>query len=426
MRASPRPPSAAGTGRFGRRSVLAAMVACCLLAAGIGTIAAAGASSDGSSQGPPRAHDVATWGASADKVTGTLAEQTVRDVVHTSIGGFGLRISVSNAFGSQAITFGRVFVGEHDSGAAVVPGSNRQVTFGGSPSVTIPPGAEALSDPIQATFAPQQDLVVSLYLHGDGGALTGHNLATSTNYISTPGDHADDASGDAFTTTAAHWYWLDSVSVQEPDTVFALATLGDSITDGLRSTVDGNLRWPDDLARRILQTRPFVRRIGVMNEGISGNQLEADRAGVSAQARLDRDVLSKPGVRTVFLLEGINDIGIGTATSADQLIAAYRQIIARVHAAGKCIVGATMTPFKGTRAPYYTDAKEPIREAANDWIRTSGEFDGVVDFDKVTRDPADPHMFLPAYDSGDHLHPNDAGYQAMADAVPLKLVDCDR
>lgn len=419
------------SGRFSRRSVLAAMVACCLLAAGIGTIAGAGASSDGRSSaghGPPRGHDVATWGASADKVTtpATLAEQTVRDVVHTSIGGLGLRISVSNAFGSQAITFGRVFVGQHDSGAAVKPGTNREVTFSGSPSVTIPAGAEVLSDPLPGAFAPQQDLVVSLYLQGAGGALTGHNLATSTNYISTAGDHSADTSGDAFTTTAAHWFWLDSVSVQDPQSVFTLATFGDSITDGLRSTVDGNLRWPDDLARRILQTRPFVRQIGVMNEGISGNQLEADGAGVSAQARLDRDVLSKPGVRTVFLLEGINDIGRGTATSPDQLIAAYRQLIARVHAAGKCIVGATMTPFRGTNPPYFTDAKEPIREAANDWIRTSGEFDGVVDFDKVTRDPANPQMFLPAYDSGDHLHPNNAGYQAMADAVPLSLLDCDR
>jgi lysophospholipase L1-like esterase len=397
-------------------------VAACTIAGGVGTIAAAGAAPDATVKSAST-HDVGTWGASADRVAGALNTQTVRDIVHTSVGGSGLRIRVSNAFGSQAITFGRAYVGLRDAGAAVKPGTNRQVTFSGSPSVTIPAGAEVLSDPLPGTYAPRQDLAVSLYLQGDAGTITGHNLATSTNYISTAGDHSADESADAFTTTASHWYFLDGVSVSEPATVDAVVTLGDSITDGFRSTPDANHRWPDVLARRLGQLAP-ARQMGVINEGISGNRVLTDGAGVSAQARLDRDVLSEPGARTVILMEGINDIGGGQATSADQLIAAYRQIIARVHADGKCIIGATMTPFKG--AGYYSDAKEVIREAANQFIRRSGEFDGVIDFDRATRDPDNPTQFLPLYDSGDHLHPNDAGYQAMGDAVRLGQLSCDR
>jgi lysophospholipase L1-like esterase len=401
-------------GAFSRRIQVTAVAAACLMASGAGTTAAAGAANT---------HEVGTWGASADRVTGTLSEQTVRNVVHTSIGGSGLRISVSNAFGSQPITFGRAFVGVRDTGATVTPGSNRQVTFAGSPSVTIPPGAEVLSDPLPGEFAPQQDLAVSLYLQGDSGNVTGHNLAVATSYISTAGDHAADESGEAFATTTNHWYWIDGVNLVEPGKVGAVVTLGDSITDGARSTPNTNSRWPDVLARRLGQ-RPDVRQMGVINEGISGNRLLVDGAGVSAQARLDRDVLAKPGVETVILLEGINDIGGGQATSADQVIAAYRQIIARVHADGECILGATLTPFQG--AGYYSEAKELIREAANEFIRTSGEFDGVIDFDQVTRDPDNPKSFLPLYDSGDHLHPGDTGYQAIGDAVNLKQLSCSR
>ncbi len=401
-----------------RRSPRRLVVGAALVAAiaGTGAIAVAGAQSG--------THDVATWGASADRVAGSLADQTVRDVVHTSVGGSGLRLSVSNAFGSQAVTFGRVFVGRSAGAAAVQAGTNVEATFdGGSPSVTIPPGAEVLSDPLPGAYAARQNLTVSLALVGPSGTITGHNLATSTNYISTPGDHAAEEGGDAYTTAQAHWYFLDGLSVTDPAGVGTVATLGDSITDGFRSTVDANNRWPDVLARRLGQ-RNDQRTMGVMNEGISGNRLLTDGAGVSAQARLDRDVLSKPGVETVILLEGINDIGGGQATSPAQVIGAYRQLIARVHADGKCIIGATMTPFAG--AGYYSDAKEVIREAANDFIRRSGEFDGVIDFDKATRDPDNPIVFLPQYDSGDHLHPNDAGYQAMGDAVKLNQLTCAR
>jgi lysophospholipase L1-like esterase len=360
-------------------------------------------------------------------VSGTLVNQTVRDVVHTSIGGSNLRIEVSNAFGNAPVTFGRAFVGVRAAGAAIQPGTNRQVTFsGGSPSVTIPPGAEVLSDPLPGTFAPRQDLAVSLDLttaSGTNGVITGHNLATSTNYISTAGDHAGEEGGDAFTTSQQHWWFLDAVVVDAPSSIGTIATLGDSITDGFRSTVDANNRWPDQLELRIANLGPN-RQYGIMNEGISGNRITVDSAGVSAQARLDRDVLAKPGVETVIFMEGINDIGNGSVTSASQLIQADRQIIDRVHAAGKCIVGGTLTPFVG--ASYSSPAKEQIREALNQWIRTSGAFDSVIDFDRATRDPDNPTMFLPAYDSGDHLHPNPAGYQAMAAAVRIPQLACGR
>ena len=369
------------------------------------------------------AHEVGSWGASADRTTASLNEQTVRNIVHTSIGGAGLRIRLSNAFGSQPVAFGRAYVGVQQSGAAVVPGSNRQVTFGGNPSVTIPVGAEVLSDPLPGKFPAQQNLAVSLYLQGTTGTVTGHNLALQTSYLASSGDHAAEEGDTAFTTTISQWYWLDGVVLTEPRTVDAVATLGDSITDGFRSTADTNRRWPDVLARRVLR-RPEKGQMGVLNEGISGNRVLVDGDGVSAQARFDRDVLAQPGVETAIVLEGINDLRLGEAVSADQLIAGYRQLIARAHAEGTCIVGGTMTPFQGDFL--YSEQREASREAANAFIRTSGEFDGVVDFDRVTRDPADPKRFLPLYDSGDHLHPSDAGYQAMGDAVNLKLLDCKR
>jgi lysophospholipase L1-like esterase len=404
-----------------RRRLVGAVAAAVIATGAAGALTAASAA-----PGAGGTHEIATWGASADKIGNTtLVNQTVRNVVHTSIGGSNLRIEVSNAFGDSPITFGQAFVGVRSSGAAVQPGTNRQVTFsGGHASVTIPAGAEVLSDPLPGTFAARQDLTVSLDLTGASGAnglVTGHNLATSTNYISPTGGHAAEESGDAFTTTAQHWYFLDAVLVDAPADIGTIATLGDSITDGFRSTVDANKRWPDQLELRIANLGP-KRQYGIMNEGISGNQVTADGAGVSAQARLDRDVLSKPAVETVLYMEGINDIGRGTATSADQLIQADQQIIDRVHAAGKCIIGATLTPFVG--ASYSSPAKEQIRTALNTWIRRSGAFDGVVDMDRATRDPDNPTVFLPAYDSGDHLHPNDAGYQAMAAAVKIPQLSC--
>lgn len=375
--------------------------------------------------GPPRGgvDQVVTWGASADLVDGTLADQTVRNLVHTSIGGPNARIELSNAFGTEPVTFDSVYVGLQESGADVVPGTNHEVTFSGSPTVTVPPGAQVLSDPVDWDVPADTTLAVSVHVEGEQTALTGHNLAMQTNHVSPAGDVADDESGDAFTRTEEHWYWVSGVVVDAPAQVDTLALLGDSITDGHSSTVGANHRWPDYLADR-LADGPAPQRYGVMNQGISGNRVLVDSAGVSAQARFDRDVLAKPDVETVVVLEGINDIGNGDATSADQLIAAHRQLIARAHAADVCVVGATLTPFEG--AFYYSDAKEQVRAGVNEWIRTSGEYDAVIDFDAATRDPENPGALLPAYDVGDNLHPNDAGYEAMADAVDLSVLDCDR
>ncbi|GGI11722.1 SGNH/GDSL hydrolase family protein [Isoptericola cucumis] len=373
------------------------------------------------------ADQVVTWGASADTVPGSLDDQTVRNLVHTSIGGRNVRVEVSNAFGTEPVTFDSVYAGipadEDDPAADLAPGSNHEVTFSGSSSVTVPPGAQALSDPVDWDVPADTTLAVSVHAAGEQGALTGHNLAMSTTYVSEPGDVAADESGDAYTQTEEHWYWVTGLVVDAPRQVDTLALLGDSITDGHSSTVDANHRWPDLLADRLAE-EPLPHRYGVMNQGISGNRVLVDSAGVSAQARFDRDVLAKPDVETVVLLEGINDIGNGDATSADQLVAAYRQLIARAHAADVCIVGATLTPFEG--AFYYSEAKEEVRAGVNEWIRTSGEFDAVIDFDAAVRDPENPLAMLPAYDIGDNLHPNDAGYQAMADAVDLDVLDCDR
>ena len=359
-----------------------------------------------------------TWGASTDRTGATLNNQTVRDIVRTNIGGSGLEIKLSNVFGSQPVTFGHVTVGVEQSGAALVPGTNRQVTFSRNQSVTVPPGAEVVSDPLPGYFAPQKNLAVSAYVQGATGTITGHNLAEQTSYVSAAGDHAAEDAATAFPATIQNWFFLDGIFVTEPKTVGTVVALGDSITDGARSTAGTNNRWPDVLARRLLQ-RPPAQQMGVLNEGISGNKILTDGAGVSALARFDRDVLAQPNAKTVILLEGINDLSGGA--TADQVIAGDRQIIARAHAAGKCILGGTLTPF-GTSSAQEQAAVVTV----NNFIRSSGEFDGVVDFNAAVRDPANPSRILPAYDSGDGLHPNDAGYQAMGNAVSLKMLNCKR
>ncbi len=411
-------PHDAGPRRRRRRSTVLAVSA--LLS--LGLVAVPGSSAVAVAE----LDEVVTWGASADRVTGSATDQTVRNVVHTSIGGPAARISLSNVFGDRALTFDAVYVGVQGDGAAVKPGTNTRVTFsGGHTSVTVPAGAEVLSDQARLAVPADANLAVSVHVVGASGALTGHNFTAQTSYLSAAGNFAADEAATAFGTSINRWYWVDAVVVDAPELVDTVAFLGDSITDGVGSTTNANHRYPDYLADR-LATRPVVQRFGIMNEGISGNRVLADGAGVSAQARLDRDVLSQPDVKSVVLLEGINDIGGGQATSADQVISAYRQLIARAHSADVCIIGGTLTPFAGAFPGYYTPEKDQIRVAVNQFIRTSGEFDSVVDFDAATRDPQNPNRFLPAYDSGDHLHPSDAGYQAMADAVDLKQLNCRR
>ncbi|HEU4567238.1 MAG TPA: SGNH/GDSL hydrolase family protein [Marmoricola sp.] len=347
----------------------------------------------------------------------------MRDIVHTSVAGQNLRVSLSNAFGSAPVTFDAVYLGKQSDGAAVVEGSNRQVTFSGSPSITVPAGADVLSDPLSGSVLAGQTLAVSVHTSGDPGTVTGHNVANQLSYIASDGDHASEEAASSYDRTTSHWYWVDGLVVDDPQQISTVATFGDSITDGNHSTTSANHRWPDYLAGRML-AQPAPHRFGVMNEGISGNKVLADGSGVSAQARFDRDVLAQPGVETVVVLEGINDIRHDNAKSPEDLIRAYQQLIARAHADGVCVVGATLTPWEG--GSLYSEHRNEIRMAVNDWIRTSGAFDSVVDFDKVTRDPSDPARFLPAYDSGDHLHPGDAGYEAMANAVDLDDLECHR
>ncbi len=300
-----------------------------------------------------------------------------------------------------------------------LPGTMRGLTFGGKASVTIPTGAEVLSDPVTLAVNAGEDLAVSVYLPDATGPATQHLTAIQTNYVSTAGDSALSNSAASYTTSMTCWLFVDRVDVVPsaavPGTVVAF---GDSITDGYQSNLNANDRWPNYLGRR-LNALPG-RTLSVVDEGISGDQVLQDSGifGVSALARLDRDVLSQPNLRDVILLEGINDIGSGNAT-APELIAGYKQIIAQVHSVGARIFGATLTPFKGAAPGYWTPAHQKVWNQVNSWIRTSGAFDGVFDFAQAVANPSNPLVMNPAFDSGDHLHPNDAGYQAMANVVNL-------
>ncbi|WP_159792514.1 SGNH/GDSL hydrolase family protein [Puerhibacterium puerhi] len=363
---------------------------------------------------------VVAWTASPDRVSGDVMGRTVRNLVRTTTAGTQVRVGLSNVFGTKPVTFQAVQVGVSAGDAGVVPGSSAQVTFSGERSVTVPAGARVLSDPVAVTVTARSTVAVSVLAAGDPGTTTGHRLAQTTSYVSEPGDATTDVTGDAFTGTTTSWYWVDSLVVDAPAEGTVVA-LGDSITDGNGSTPGADARWPDRLATR-LATAAGAPRLAVANQGISGNRLLADGTGPSALARFDRDVLAVPGVRTVVVLEGINDIGTGVVTTADQLVAGYRQVLARAHAAGVCVVLGTLTPFEGAR--YYSPEKDAVRQQVNAWIRTSGEADALADFDAAVRDPGQPTRLLPAYDPGDHLHPNDAGYRAMAEAVDLDDLAC--
>jgi lysophospholipase L1-like esterase len=367
-------------------------------------------------------HSVVTWGASADRQGAGPADRSYRLIVRTSVGGTNLRVRLSNAFGEHPVTFASAYAGLQKQGAELVRGSNRALSFGGAASVTVPAGQTVLSDPLPGRLAPRSSLVVSLYVTGAEGPTTGHGMAMQTNYA-TAGDHAAEEGAANWTDPMGSWYWLDAVAVETSTATGAVVALGDSITDGWASSTDENRRWPDYLARR-LQAASSSTVKGVANEGISGNKVLADGAGESALKRLGRDVLSQPGARTVFLFEGINDIKAHSGVTVDDMIAGYREIADRAHAAGKCVVGATVMPFKGWYE--YDAAAEAVRQGVNDWIRNSGALDAVTDFDRITRSPYDPEVLLPFFDGGDHLHPNDKGMQAMADAVDLASLECDR
>jgi lysophospholipase L1-like esterase len=374
---------------------------------------------EGAAAAPPR--PVVSWASSAEQLGDATADQTYRLVVHTSAGGSRLRIRLSNAFGTQPVTFGRAYVGVRRAGAAVTARSNRRLSFTGSGSVTVVPGDSVYSDALSGTVPAQSDLVISLYVQSASGPATGHGMAMQTSYLAA-GDHAAEEGATAFTRQTGSWFYLDAVVVDARAGTAAVVVLGDSITDGWQSSGDRNNRWPDYLARR-LAAQPGTGLKGVANEGISGNKVLVDGAGQSALHRLDRDVLSQQGVHTVILLEGVNDIKGGDVTAAS-MITGYRQVIARAHAADICVVGATVLPFQGWGE--WTEAAEAIRQGVNTFIRTSGEFDATVDLDQALRSPYVKSRLFPPFDGGDHLHPNDKGMQAMADTVNLAVLPCDR
>ncbi|MEU6091982.1 SGNH/GDSL hydrolase family protein [Streptomyces sp. NPDC047085] len=406
------------TGRFGRVCRVVAVLV--VAAAGQSVPARAAPALPGAST---RASGVVTWAASADRVGTGVADRGYRLVVRTSVGGSDLRVRLSNAFGDRPLTVDDVYAGLRGRGAALRTGSNRRLTFGGSRTVTVPAGAAAWSDPLPGTVPAGTGLVISLHTRDAAGPATGHGLAMQTSYIS-EGDHTAEEGGANWTLPTGSWWYLDAVSVRptRPGTG-AVVALGDSITDGWQSTVDLDRRWPDYLSRRLRTARTAVE--GVADEGISGNKLLTDDGGgQSALHRLDRDVLSQPGVRTVLLFEGVNDLKAHTGVSAADLIAGYRELVRRAHAAGKCVVAATLGPFEGW--PEWDLAAEAVRQAVNRFIRNGGGFDAVADIDRALRSPYDPERLLPSYDGGDHLHPGDKGMRAIADAVDVDSLHCGR
>jgi lysophospholipase L1-like esterase len=355
-----------------------------------------------------------------------VKNQTVRNIVFLSAGGHQLRVRVSNAFGAQPLQVGAASVGVQKRGAETVPGTLRDVHFSGRGSILIPAGGEALSDPVRLDVKALQRLAVSVYLPQATGPATQHNNSRETNYLAS-GNRTSGGAG-AFTTKIGCWMFASGVDVRPSrDVRGTVVALGDSITDGDQSSIDADQRYPDHLARRLQAVHGPT--LSVSNAGIGGNELLRNRVpelfGVSALARLPRDVLAQAGAREVILLEGINDIGAEAAT-ADQLIQADQLIIAQAHAAGLRIYGGTLVPFGGSNAQYGgnygTAFGERERQKLNHWIRTSGAFDAVLDFDRALRDPSHPTRLLPVYDSGDHLHPSDAGYRAMAQAVDLRVL----
>jgi lysophospholipase L1-like esterase len=352
-------------------------------------------------------------------------DQTVRMIVRTSLGGNRLRVHLSNAFGAAPLQIGAAHLALRAMDSAIVPGSDRPLTFNGAATATIPAGAELLSDAIDFDAPKLTDLAVSVFVPGDTGPASVHSLGLHTTYISKDGDFTA-APQIAEATTSQAWYWVSGVDVMAPADAAAIVTFGDSITDGATSSPNTDRSWPSVLAAR-LQANPATAKIAVVNEGISGNRVLGDGAGVSALARFDRDVIAQAGVRWVMIMEGINDIGLGAKAgtiSSDALIGAMRQMIERAHTHGIKVIGCTLTPYGG--AGYSSDEGEAMRTALNTFIRTPGNFDAFVDFEQVTRDPNNPKQFLAGFNNTDHLHPNDAGYKAMGDSIDLSLFTTPR
>ena len=380
---------------------------------------------------------IATWGASQQipepqnaLPPESLRDATIREIFHLSAGGPSLRVHLSNAFGITPLHLTSVHIARPLSPASssIDPATDRALTFSGAPDVTIPPGAEYVSDPIDYPVSPLADVAVTFHLDVPPKQQTGHPGSRATTWYV----HGDSTAAPELTNPhhIDHWYFVTAIDVLAPAGAASVVALGDSITDGHGATTNGNDRWTDVLAAR-LQHLPATRNIGVSNQGIGGNHLLTDGLGPNVLARFDRDVLAPAGVRWLIVFEGVNDLG-GLARLAEvpaaqhaalvqRVLAAYAQVIARAHAHGLRVIGATITPYTGSNYYHPGPLSEADRVAVNQWIRTPGHFDAVVDFDQVVRDPQQPNSLLPAYDSGDHLHPSPDGYRAMGDAIPLTL-----
>jgi lysophospholipase L1-like esterase len=377
----------------------------------------------------PPDHWVGTWATSPVALPNPDAkfgasDTTYREIVHVSLGGSRIRIILSNEFGLDPLTIGSANVALRTTGSEIDLPSASALTFSGRPSITIPPGALAISDPVNLKLPAFADLAVSLFVPSQAmHQVTHHSFADQTGYTAL-GDVVSAKSLDA-PAEITSWPFLKGIDVTADDKSAAIVTFGDSITDGAHSTRDANSRWPDLLARR-LQANKKTANLGVLNEGIGGNRILHDVTGPSALARFDRDVLAQSGVKYLIILESINDIGHAQdpvkpydVVTADDLIAGLSPLATRAHTHGIKVYGATLTPYIG--AKYASPAGEAMRQAVNKWIRTTNQLDGFIDFDKATQDPANPAVFSATADSGDHLHPGDAGYKSMADFIDLNL-----
>lgn len=419
--------------RARRAAAVVVMASALLLFAGGPATGAAGSVEEGGSW-------VGTWAAVPTRAPGTatpvLDDETVRQVVRTSVGGDQVLLRLTNEFGRTPLRVGEVHVALRagSSGTDIAADTDHTVTFGGRTSVTVPAGAPMVSDPVPLALPAYSDLVVSIHLPEPTPVTTLHAFSHQENAVAA-GEVTGEESVEA-TDTVTQWYFLSGVGVRtRSGTAGAVVALGDSITNGSDTEVNANHRWPDLLARRLSNT-------GVLNAGVSGNRLLHDPNppegsgaedvaaffGQSALRRFDRDVLAHPGVDSLIVLLGVNDLGhpgrtapVEETVTTEQIIGAHRQLITRAHAAGLRVYGGTLLPFGGNALGFHTEENEAKRQAVNEWIRTSGEYDAVVDFDRVVGDPADPLRLNPDYDSGDGLHPNDAGMAAMADAIPARL-----
>ena len=374
----------------------------------------------------PDADWVTVWTTSPQAASGTFTDQTLRTIVSPRGAGSTLRIRLTNRYASTPVTFAGVHVGRRAQGAALVPGSNRRVTFGGEPAVTVPAGETAISDPVRLDVRPFEDLAVSIRLDGTTGPAPVHLLASQTSYLTPPGADArgDETDGDAYTQTTGSVYYLAALDVLAGRTEGAIGLIGDSITDGIASTPDTNRRWPDVLQRRLL-AEPRLARLAVLNAGIGGNQVTRDHVafGDAAVNRIGADLLELSGLRAVVFLEGINDVAGNTPprASASEIVDGYRSLIAAARAQGLPVMALTLTPTApNPNLPGHTDEQAvAVRREVNQWLRTSGELDAVFDAEAALSDPDGSGMLAAPFDIGDGLHPNDAGMRAIAESFDL-------